>query len=72
MKKKNRDLLYQYYCLTQFMRKPVLPKNYGKWVEGKPWHGPLVKSDYEAIEREIMLNKIILNKLKHEEDSREA
>jgi len=59
-----KDSLYLYYCYTQFMRKPVLPKHYGKWVEGDPWDGPLVKSDYEKIEKEIMLDKIIVRKLK--------
>jgi len=76
--KKDKDLLYKYYYLTQFVKAtsnrlpPVLPEHYGKWVEGDPWYGPLVKSDYSDIEREIMLDKIILNKLKNDENRRKA
>ncbi len=64
MNKKDRDLLYLYYCYTQFTYKSKIPTNYGKWVEGKPWYGPLVKSDYEQIERAVMFDKLIIKKLK--------
>ena len=60
----NKDLLYLYYCYTQFMYKPILPKN--RFVEGDPWDGPVNDNYYKKIEKEIILNKIVLNKLKKE------
>ena len=62
----NKNLLYLYYCYTQFMYKPILPKN--RFVEGDPWYGPVNDDYYQKIKKEIILNKIVLSKLKKEKE----